>query len=160
MAEKKSLRENGAAADKIQAVRDLIAGPQIRALEEKVATLARQVDRLLLRHRSRRANQHKKLERMQIEFDRRMQRMVRNAARHRTRTTLRLNHLAKELQKIAGQFAAEHESRAAFAKAMAALARQLRALPSPPHLEFPAVKTRSRARRKKTPSDATHVKQS
>lgn len=160
MSEKKAPHENGAATDKIQAVRDLIAGPQIRALEEKVVKLSQQVERLLARSQNRREHQLKKLARVQNEYDRRMQRMVRNAAQHRARTTSRLNHLAKELQKVAQQFAAEHESRAAFAKTMAALARQLRALPSPPHLNFRAPKTKRRATRRKTQSDSSHVKQS
>jgi hypothetical protein len=157
--EKKSPHENGA-ADKIQTVRDLIAGPQIRALEAKVDALSRRVEQLSVRNHNRRENYRKALARLQSEYDRRMQRMVRNAAQHRARTTARLNHIAKELQKVARQFEAEHESRAAFAKTMAALARQLRALPTPPQLHFPALKSKRPAARKKSQSDSSHAKQS
>ncbi len=128
MSEKKILRENGMPSDKIQAVRDLIAGPQIRALEIKVEKLSPQVQQLLAQNQNVSADYAKKLEQAQNDFE---ERMVRRAAKHRARTTLRLKHIAHELQKIAKQFAVEHESRAAFAKNMAALARQLRALPAP-----------------------------
>lgn len=160
MTEKKALRHNSASSDKIQAVRDLIAGPQIRALEAKVEKLSRQVEQLLAQNHNARADHAQQLEQARVEFEARMERMVRRAAKHRARTTLRLKHLAHELQKISKQFAAEHESRGAFAKAMSALARQLRALPAPPRLNLAALNSPKRSSRKKTKSNPTDAEQS
>ncbi len=160
MPEKKVTRENGATLDKIQVVRDLIAGPQIHALEEKVEKLSRQVGQLLAQNHNERAEYAQKLAQLQADFDAHMERMVRRAARHRARTTLRLNHVVRELQKITKQFAAEYEGRAAFAKTMASLARQLRALPSPPRLNLSAINGKNHAARKKPKSDQSHAEQS
>ncbi len=152
MIDKKTLRENGATAGKIQAVRDLITGPQIRALEEKVEKLSRQVGQLLAQNQNERAGYVKKLEQMQAGFEAQMERMVRRAARHRSRTTLRIKHIAHELQKVVEQFAVEHEGRAAFAKTMSKLARQLRALPAPPRLNLSSLNRKPRTARKKPKS--------
>ncbi|MEK7729144.1 MAG: hypothetical protein AAB354_12080 [candidate division KSB1 bacterium] len=160
MAEKKVLREHGLTNDKIQAVRDLIAGPQIRALEIKIEKLAQQVEQLLAQNQNVRAEYNKKFEHAQADFEARAERMIRRAARHRARTTLRLKHVAHEMQKIAKQFAVEHETRAAFAKTMAALARQLRTLPAPPRLNFSALAGKSKPTRKNTKSGPNHAEQS
>ncbi len=157
MTEKKTLPENGLPGNKIQAVRDLIVGPQVRALEGKIEKLTRQVEQLQAQNHNARADYAQKLERVQSDFETRMERMVKRAARHRARTTLRLKHIAHEMQKIAAQFETEHESRAAFAKTMAALARQLRALPAPPRLNLSSFNHKPKVSRKKTkpqPNDA------
>lgn len=159
MTEKKILRDNGAARDKIQAVRDLIAGPQIRGLEAKVEKLTRQVEQLLAHNQNARADHAQQLEQARLEFETRMDRMVRRASRHRARTTLRLKHIAQELQKVSKQFAVEHESRGALAKAMSALVRQLRALPAPPRLNLSGLNSPKRPR-KKTKLDPNDAEQS
>lgn len=160
MTEKKVLRENGMPSDKIQAVRDLIAGPQIRALEGRIDKLTKQVEQLQGQNHNARADYAQKLERAQSDFEARMERMVRRAARHRARTTLRLKQIAHEMQKIAAQFEAEHESRAAFAKAMATLARRLRALPAPPRLNLSAFNHKPQTPRKKSKSQSNDAEQS
>lgn len=150
MTEKKILSANGSPGEKIQAVRALIAGPQIRALEIKLENLSRQVEQLQSHNQNVRNDYAKKLEQARTNFESRMERMVRRAARHRARTTLRLKHVAQELQKIAKQFATEHESRAALAKTLSALARQLRAVPPLPRLELSTLNHKPKTKRKKT----------
>lgn len=160
MTEKKILHTNGSPGEKIQAVRALVVGPQMRALEIKLENLSRQVEQLQAHNQNARADYAKKLEQARTDFELRMERMVRRAARHRARTTLRLKHMAQELQKIAKQFTAEHESRTALAKTMSALARQLRTLPPPPRLELSTLDHKPKTKRKKIKPDSNDAAQS
>jgi hypothetical protein len=111
MGDKKLLAPQGAPSAKLDAIRDIILGPQLRELERKVERLARQVDQL------------------QAGLDTRGERQMRRAARHRYLTTMKVKKLAQAVDTILQYLRTENEAHASTAQKLTTLSRQLQATP-------------------------------
>jgi DNA repair ATPase RecN len=124
-AEKSVLFPPGKAVAELDEIREMIAGPPLRELEEQIAKLSQQVAQIT----ADRARDEKKWEFLQNELADQRKKSVRRAARHRSLTTAKIKALAQQLQSVISWLEIEQQSRATLADAMAALSEQWRAAP-------------------------------
>lgn len=128
-AEKSTLFTPGKAAVELDEIREMIAGPPVRELEARIASLSQQVAQLVTQITADRARNEKKWEFLQNELAEQRKKSVRRAARHRSLTTAKIKVLAQQLQSVVSWLESVQQSRATLADTMAALSEQWRAAP-------------------------------
>lgn len=111
MTEKHVSSSNGKSVEKLDEIRDIIAGPRLRQLEVKIQKLSRQIEQLAEQNEIQRVSLEETFEQMNGEFAERMQGYVRRAASHRARTTRRITALAVAMAALTDQMRAISSSK-------------------------------------------------
>ncbi|MDZ7290151.1 MAG: hypothetical protein ONB44_01870 [candidate division KSB1 bacterium] len=111
MAEKSAASGDGASAGKLNEIRDIIVGPPLQNLEERIEKLSRQITQLIEQEAVARIGYEKSLEEIQTELAELAKKTVRRAARHRAVATARVNRLAQRRDDGIRQFKARRQRR-------------------------------------------------
>jgi hypothetical protein len=108
----------------LEEIREIILGSHLQDLQKHIEHLARQVEALTKKSPAQR-NYDRRLKRMRLQLNGRMDEYVRRAAVHKARTTVKVEQLAAEIRRVARRVSSDRRRRSALGAAMAKVADQL-----------------------------------
>ena len=149
MSSQKALLDKNFSDAPIATIREIIAGQQLRDLEAMLARHGWALDQLAEQNRKDQERHEAALRQLREECADKNQRRARRSAQYRRALRLKLRALANNIDELTRRIEAETGGRSTVAETMAALAKQLRAIPSAPEtplLEAATPRPRARAK--------------
>lgn len=134
----------------IETIREIIAGRQLRDLEATLARHAWDLEQLAEQNRKDHARHEAALQQLREEFADKNKKQAVRSAQYRRGLRHKLHALAGNIDELTRRIEAETGGRSTMAETMAALAKQLRAIPTapqPPLLKAAAPRSRSKPRK-------------
>lgn len=126
MREKNTAKENETGT--LDAIREIVVGPEFDALQQEVLRLSQQVDRLIKANEAYRRSQEESLRMLREQLAIGLQKQRLRASRHRKVTKARVVKLASKFDSLTAQLEREAEGREAWVQSMSSFAEELRAV--------------------------------